>query len=542
MDPMRFEHLGAVALAGLVALPACGTTTTPEISVSPPSVDVLTCGGATLTASVTGLSSSAVKWQVEGAPAAGTIDASGRYTAPIETPKAGRAVVTATSAADASLHASATLTLATAFPGARVHPDAAASNPWQGEPGVDLAHGWPDQWAAANGARVYAIFVHATSATTQTASVARSDDGGQTWDAGTEVTIEGRAIDAVAVAVDPADPDLVYAAYTVEAGSEQATTVTDLTSPNVAMGSSLVLTVSDDGGKTWTPALMYSSGADGLCDNPGLVAFGKDRVAVSCESRVSSAAFQPDYVPTDLWVDANRGAGFATGQLGAKTGLDCNEGGLMDCGTYGGYFANGRVPQILPSSRFDDDHLYAVNGRLCLSADELGYDMSTGQDVVLDGLLLCSDDDGHSFAAPTQFAVGEVGQPVLTFAYVFDAKGRPFAVEWDGAELILDPGGGGSGLTVPLPSGMTGQSIFNMAAAFDGSVLWTAFAPGGDDLVVDKSCDGGKTWSGFVTAVSAPPSQAGGPPPVAIFSSSTGPHVLYETGVTIVPLTATGSK
>ncbi len=85
----------------------------PSISISPGSATVMLSGTQQFTASVTGESSTAVSWAVDGTAGgnatAGTITANGLYTAPAT---AGTHTVTATSDADATLTASATLAVA----------------------------------------------------------------------------------------------------------------------------------------------------------------------------------------------------------------------------------------------------------------------------------------------------------------------------------------------------------------------------------------------------------------------------------------------
>src|SRR6185312_4507766 len=89
---------------------------TATVTISPTSATT-DAGGAAIpfTASVTGVSNTAVAWSVNGVaggnPTVGTVDANGKYTPPATAPSPATVTVTATSAADATKSASAQVTI-----------------------------------------------------------------------------------------------------------------------------------------------------------------------------------------------------------------------------------------------------------------------------------------------------------------------------------------------------------------------------------------------------------------------------------------------
>jgi len=101
------------------AIQATATVTlqqTATVTISPTSATT-DAGGAAIpfTASVTGVSNTAVAWSVNGVaggnPTVGTVDANGKYTPPATAPSPATVTVTATSAADATKSASAQVTI-----------------------------------------------------------------------------------------------------------------------------------------------------------------------------------------------------------------------------------------------------------------------------------------------------------------------------------------------------------------------------------------------------------------------------------------------
>ncbi|MGB7846304.1 MAG: IPT/TIG domain-containing protein [Candidatus Acidiferrum sp.] len=126
MSPaVRRIFLFLLAFLAAVALAACGGTTSTiappppsggvTISVSPTSASIRAGSSFAFGATVTGSSNTAVTWSVNttsgGSATLGTIDISGKYTAPSTIPSPNTLTVTATSVADTSKSSSSAVTL-----------------------------------------------------------------------------------------------------------------------------------------------------------------------------------------------------------------------------------------------------------------------------------------------------------------------------------------------------------------------------------------------------------------------------------------------
>jgi hypothetical protein len=96
------------------------------VAVAPPSAAVASCKTATFTATVTGTSNTAVTWSVQEGAAGGTVTAAGVYTAPST---AGTYHVVATSQADSTKSAVATVTVSDQILSVSVNPAAATVPP-----------------------------------------------------------------------------------------------------------------------------------------------------------------------------------------------------------------------------------------------------------------------------------------------------------------------------------------------------------------------------------------------------------------------------
>lgn len=86
-----------------------------SVAVSPTSASVAVSGTQQFTATVSGTSNTSVSWRVNsiagGNSTVGTVSTSGLYTAPLAAPSGGSVTITATSAADATKQASASITV-----------------------------------------------------------------------------------------------------------------------------------------------------------------------------------------------------------------------------------------------------------------------------------------------------------------------------------------------------------------------------------------------------------------------------------------------
>src|SRR6266851_188377 len=105
--------LSGLACVSVLFLGCAGTSskTTVTISVAPTSVSVAVGNTQQFTATVTGTSNIGVTWSVAGGASNGTISNTGLYTAPAMTPNPPQATVTATSQADSTKSAFATVTV-----------------------------------------------------------------------------------------------------------------------------------------------------------------------------------------------------------------------------------------------------------------------------------------------------------------------------------------------------------------------------------------------------------------------------------------------
>jgi len=119
-EKVRWERI--LFIIALIAVPAvlisCGsnsnsTTTTPTITVSCNPVDVTVLSTSQCTATVLNLSSTLVNWSV-GGTGTGSISTGGLYTAPATVPTSNVVTITATSQAQSSLTATASLTIVAA--------------------------------------------------------------------------------------------------------------------------------------------------------------------------------------------------------------------------------------------------------------------------------------------------------------------------------------------------------------------------------------------------------------------------------------------
>ena len=246
-DLMRtIRWVGLCAALGSMACTGKSNSSNSSITVAPAQAQVLTCDSLQLKATP-GNATDAVQWSVQSGP--GTVSDAGLYTAPTQASGSVSATVVATDTSSTS-SASAALTVATAFPAAPVGIDGGASSGSH-----SFAH-----TAASNGSRVYAVTAGPPSLT-PTALIIRSDDSGATWGApvvaitATLPNANGNqgpaSMDCMAVAVDPANPDLVY----VWAFQDNETVEGDAVAGAPA-GDTAFLAISKDGANTFSQVVM----------------------------------------------------------------------------------------------------------------------------------------------------------------------------------------------------------------------------------------------------------------------------------------------
>jgi hypothetical protein len=483
-----------------------------SITISPVMANVLTCSTQIFTATVMGPTDTSVSWSVA-LPGTGTVDTNGKYTGPTTTPQPPTATVTATPLADLSASASATVTLATAFVGKTAPIGGSATT-------AELASrvGVYPHSVAANGKRAYGVWPsNPAGATTVSMKIARSDDGGTTWNAPkvaitatlkSPQTTTDAWIECPAIAVDPTNPDIVYVVGKITGSSSLAAGVG-------ADGQTTALAVSKDGGATFTTRVLHV-GAGDTC--PDLAAPATNTVVVEAPALGDCAAGDPDL---RIWSDAANGAGFATGSGTAPylaAGLTlalANVNKAPTCATRIVVAQNGttgtggeatEAPRLFTNGK----------GRLCITY--VGSIVPGDGTTTTNAYVQCSGDAGRTFSDPVNLdptraqtidhssAIGAFapdGNVAVLWTNSPDAtnqKALPYvAVSNDGGRTFSAPA------LVPtyvVPGGGAPVPVVNPDVVFDASgILWLTYrsSDGGPDrILVDKSCDEGKTWSGAV--------------------------------------------
>jgi hypothetical protein len=521
LRPSLFVSI-SVCVPALFALAGCsssgsspGSGASISVTVAPAHGPVLTCSTQTMQATVTGSSNQVVAWTVMEDGSHGTIDAlSGLFTAPIAMPTPSTATVVATALADGKTQGTSLLTLGTAFP--------SAARPITGSAGSNsFDTGTFVHSVAAKGSRVYAVWPdNPNGATSVALRVARSDDGGATWAAPTTAltanlqppnVVPNSFIRCPAVAIDAGNPDVVYAIGDVTGPTD----VGMLDQPLNGNQAQLIAT-STDGGATWTQRTLHVAAGGDICAD--IVSPAPNTVTVvspgwgGCSPGVGGSR------DMFVWSDANRGAGFAMGTIldspaeyfadGYTHGLD-NLADDIECTQEhlwpeadGGTDAAGDATE---SPRVFTDGA----GNVCVAY--IG-DINHANGVMeVHAYTQCSADAGTTWTAPVLL---DGASPPQTSTSAVGAAGP------NGAVTVLWSSGHNGGLytatstdggrtfaalsQTPHPILFSGDSVrsigLNPMIAYDAQgVLWVAYrAYDGnmDQMIVDKSCDGGQTWSG----------------------------------------------
>ena len=461
-----------------------------SVVVAPSTAKMLTCGTLPLTATVTGTTDQAVTWAV--APdGTGSIDTAGKYAAPIQVPTPDSVNITATSHADPTAKGSASITLSTTKPGAVV----AISKQPADEPGVR------EHVVAARGAQVYGVY-SATDASGSYVYAVASADSGATW--GAPVRVNDNAgdvgVENAVVAIDTADPKVVYVAYKLQAGGGFSKSK-DVTPQS---GGTIVEATSTDGGKTFTNYVLFSGG-NGLGNSIDVVSPGAGQVVVS----------MPDFITMRMYTDTTKGAGFAAGMGDASVwetkvvGADfttAKDPATSDPFSYiaqnGGSDATpGTAPRLVTDGA----------GRVCIvyvgAYDSTSVDFPNGSDLPY---IQCSSDLAKTFSPALALDTDRAATHFLPTAAF--GPNHVLTVVWEqvdtksvGHTFLAQSTDNGKTFSAPfvhapyvLPD-MTPSSPRLSSVFYEGSTLWLAYLAydGGqnDRIIADKSCDGGKTWS-----------------------------------------------
>ncbi len=265
----------------------------------------------------------------------------------------------------------------------------------------------------------------------------------------------------------------------------------------------LVLTVSTDGGQTFTPTVLSTAFAT-LYPCQDVASPAANTVVVAAPGDGCGEG-HPDMF---VWSDANRGAGFAQGALdtnhtwwanGLTGSLDVLRGGA-DCADDLSEYDNGGnlgSGQVIESARMFVDG----SGRLCI-----GYAATVQDGAIENSYVQCSTDAGHTFSTPVEIdpALATDNQPSGALG-----PGNAAAMAWTTTvvdanqtslyvALSADEGSTfGAPILVPTVDTPFSPSILYDAAG----VLWIAYViqdGGAYSVIVDKTCDGGVTFSGPV--------------------------------------------
>ena len=394
--------------------------------------------------------------------------------------------------------------------------------------------------AVAQGQRVYRAWGVSGSGGAAQLMVARSDDGGAHWatpaTAYTTNMPSGGGINAVSVAIDAGNPDVVYVYTMLSPDTALATSVgTDGGLSTVAFS------VSKDGGKSFTTDVLLVGSASGLGETGDVISPAPGQVVVAAPGDSSTDIY--------VWTDANEGDGFATGTgdqytytaSGFVTSL-AKVSPTKDMNvTTGGSDSSGgawEAPKL-----FTDG-----NGRLCITyvAEDWGAGNGT---TPTNTFVQCSDDAGKTFSAEVN--IDPATPPDVEHDQADGTLGpnKHAAVLWNqgglnaGSNLFIatsTDAGKSFGPPTPVPAYKLPQSTFANgdptrapSIAYDANgILWISYRvwDGGKDdrVVVDKSCDDGATWSGPVLVNGPEGSIANMLVPALVMTLDAAPHLLVD--------------
>jgi hypothetical protein len=431
-----------------------------------------------------------VHWSVTGA---GSIDTQGVYTAPLLTPSPPQATVTATRTTN-DLQASAEVTLATAFAGTPV-----LVSPIDVQSSAIYPH-----TIAAWDTRTYAVWAGLDASSSWGVFVSVSDDG-QSWSTPQRVNDNDGStpLTCASVAVDPADPDVAYVVYRADSGVfSQSAAIT-----GTVAGATVVYAVSSDAGATFRNTVLASTFTSDYARCPDIASPAANTVVVSAPALAlgdpDTACSSSGCRRIDLWSDASRGTSWQTAeydQAGSYYYATGRTRALADVGSQGAPF-----DFVAQASGSESPRLFAGAGKLCLAyvagwnSPERGFPYAQ-----------CSADAGQSFSESVQLDPEANVASVPTGAV---SPGGEVSLVWwktDTNELRLAQSADGVTFPTarPLSAYVDGQGLADVAwpdVAYDDSgILWLAYAHGSatasEIVIVDKSCDGGTSWSGPIIA------------------------------------------
>jgi hypothetical protein len=523
-----FLGLGT-ALSTLMTGCASEAPSTVKVTITPDESTVLTCSVSSFSATVSSTASNDVTWSLTPSEGYGSIDDTGTYTAPARSPTPATVTISATSVDEPGAHASVQATLATAVP--------SVAQPLSGAPGIAALGGAGTyvHVVAARGARIYAAWPDDSDASTALLKVARSDDGGATWNhpvtAMSAALLEGSlgsagGLECPAIAIDAGNPDVIYAVGHVVAENEYSKPLDDSTSG----AQTELLAVSTDAGAQWTTYVLHVGAAGDVCAD---VASPVPDNVVVVSPGWSCSRGDEDLRDLFVWSDPDRGAGFADGaytdspveyfangyvaSLGNLTGDDCgaahiiplSDGGTDDSGDAA------ESPRLFTNGA----------GELCVTyvGDVIPKDGATVTNVYVQ----CSTDAGQSFSDvqkldnPTLLgftsatgALGADGVAAIAYGTAGSPDHRLYVSFSNDGQTFGTP----ATVSTYFESNNVPSHALNPALAFDSNgVLWLGYRTADSgSVIVDKSCDGGQTFSG----------------PVAVTKGNKGPRLKWPTFAT----------
>ena len=474
---------GAAGSAGSGTGGASVTTVTPKDGT------LLTCTKTQFSATP-----SDVTWTAT----SGTIDAMGLYTSP---GKVGPDVtVVASSKSVAGQKATSVQKLVTAVVSAKQ----VAATGWTDYPDV-FPHA-----VASSGDRVYSVGVVKDAMGGYAIRVARSDDAGKSWAApvtASPAVAVGAALSCAAIAVDAGNPDIVHVVFNASPKSGLAPTYVD---PGIDDESALVLVTSIDGGKTFAQVRVLQSGnaadplpvAQGIC--PDVTSPKADAVVVETPGGSNDTSLF-------VWSDQKHGQGLVVGQQDAWNSIAAEETGALatigaDIGQNGGSNSATESPRLFTDGK----------GKLCITY--VAFTPKGSGSPSSTAWVQCSPDLGASFGSPVAASpTYPYGGPGISHPTGTFGPNGEIAIAWHGFPAEPINGVNVVGVAVSTDGGKMFTNVSapvyqEMATSFsssvvdlrfdDAGVLWLAYGvyDGGfnDRIVIDKTCDLGKTWSGAI--------------------------------------------
>ncbi len=437
-------------------------------------------------------------WSVTPATGAGTVDAStmdrmGVYDAPTSVPVGpGTSPTTAMMTYSAmSEKVSATMTVATAFPGT------STPLPFAGDMNAPTTSPFEKRFSA-NGKDVYAAFIDANGSQT---AVFHSTDGGLTFP-GPSVVAHMPAVSSATVVADAVTPGVAYLVYYSE--HEETNDI----------GGTMRVAVSTDFGSTFPNEFVaFDTSSPG--QNPGL----RPDIVSSSMGHVIVAEMQAR--GTGSWIQT-----FTSGAQAANLGVKGTPGKYVNEPSGSPYLAatDTNAAAVIPCSIEGHGGQSGARifsngkGAACITYLVDAPDLPGPNCAALAGVYVqCSMDDGAMWTAPKQWA-----EPVNTTS---SDKNYPtgsmspsgkIAITWvdatsgnDEVMVAFSTAADPTTFTIktyPKQSRIDAEGSMaaftnQPAVAWQGdNILWLAQTVDKPILLVDKTCDDGATWSGWVNA------------------------------------------